>query len=82
MELQANYFKYQGQSQYFTRVTGERRGGLEGETSSSHPSVVLSFIHRYNIPIALWILEQYPQFGPIVYVTPTADMMVLLMQHS
>uniref|UniRef100_A0A672FYF4 Zgc:123278 n=1 Tax=Salarias fasciatus TaxID=181472 RepID=A0A672FYF4_SALFA len=31
----------------------------------------------YNIPISLWIEDNYPQTAPICYVRPTREMMVL-----
>jgi ESCRT-I complex subunit TSG101 len=32
--------------------------------------------NQYNIPIALWITENYPLQPPIVYVTPTPQMII------
>eukprot|EP00884_Botryococcus_braunii_P007647 jgi/Botrbrau1/16884/Bobra.150_2s0100.2 len=31
---------------------------------------------KYNLPIALWLPEKYPQMAPILYVVPTPDMIV------
>ncbi|BBN20228.1 ESCRT-I complex subunit TSG101 [Marchantia polymorpha subsp. ruderalis] len=31
---------------------------------------------KYNIPIVLWLLEAYPRNCPLVYVTPTRDMII------
>ncbi|XP_044213081.1 tumor susceptibility gene 101 protein [Thunnus albacares] len=31
----------------------------------------------YNIPICLWVEDNYPQTAPICYVKPTRDMMIL-----
>lgn len=31
----------------------------------------------YNIPVSLWLEENYPQSAPICYVTPRRDMMLL-----
>lgn len=32
--------------------------------------------NQYNIPINVWITEQYPRSGPLVYVTPTPEMII------
>ncbi|CAM6091122.1 unnamed protein product [Calypogeia fissa] len=31
---------------------------------------------KYNIPITMWLLEAYPRICPLVYVTPTRDMII------
>lgn len=31
---------------------------------------------KYNIPITMWLLEAYPRNCPLVYVTPTRDMII------
>ncbi|KAL3690517.1 hypothetical protein R1sor_016826 [Riccia sorocarpa] len=31
---------------------------------------------KYNIPIVVWLLESYPRTCPLVYVTPTRDMII------
>lgn len=31
---------------------------------------------KYNIPVAVWLPEQFPLAPPIVYVVPTPDMMI------
>jgi hypothetical protein len=31
---------------------------------------------KYNIPITIWLLESYPRNAPLVYVTPTRDMII------
>lgn len=31
----------------------------------------------YNIPICLWLEENYPQSAPICYVRPTREMVIL-----
>lgn len=31
----------------------------------------------YNIPVSVWLEENYPQSAPICYVTPSRDMMLL-----
>ena len=31
---------------------------------------------KYNIPVALWLPERYPDTGPILYVVPTPDMVI------
>ncbi|CAI9096824.1 OLC1v1033048C1 [Oldenlandia corymbosa var. corymbosa] len=30
----------------------------------------------YNIPIQIWLMESYPRHAPLVYVTPTPDMII------
>lgn len=30
----------------------------------------------YNIPITIWLMESYPRQPPVVYVTPTRDMII------
>ena len=35
----------------------------------------------YNIPIALWIIRDYPRQPPIAYVVPTSDMLVRPSKH-
>lgn len=35
----------------------------------------------YQFPISLWIPQAYPHEGPIIYVTPTEDMVVRPGQH-
>ena len=35
----------------------------------------------YNIPIAIWITREHPRQPPIVYVVPTADMLVRPGRH-
>ena len=30
----------------------------------------------YNIPVAIWLVQQYPERPPICYVTPTKDMRI------
>ncbi|KAJ7528987.1 hypothetical protein O6H91_15G028500 [Diphasiastrum complanatum] len=30
----------------------------------------------YNIPVTLWLLESYPRNPPLIYVTPTRDMII------
>ncbi|KAI9734569.1 MAG: hypothetical protein M1834_002170 [Cirrosporium novae-zelandiae] len=35
----------------------------------------------YRFPISIWIPQSYPQEGPMVYVTPTPDMMIRPGQH-
>ncbi len=36
---------------------------------------------KYNIPVAIWLPEQYPLAAPLVYVVPTPDM-VIKPRHS
>jgi ubiquitin-protein ligase len=31
---------------------------------------------KYNIPVAVWLGEEYPRMPPIVYVEPTPDMII------
>lgn len=31
---------------------------------------------KYNIPVALWLPERYPEEAPILYVVPTPDMII------
>lgn len=31
---------------------------------------------KYNIPITMWLLETYPRQPPLVFVTPTRDMII------
>ena len=31
---------------------------------------------KYNIPVAIWLTEQYPQQAPLAYVVPTPDMII------
>ncbi|KAJ7568205.1 hypothetical protein O6H91_01G023200 [Diphasiastrum complanatum] len=31
---------------------------------------------KYNIPVTIWLLESYPRSAPLVYVTPTRDMII------
>eukprot|EP00246_Nothoceros_aenigmaticus_P011707 TRINITY_DN3306_c0_g1_i2.p1 TRINITY_DN3306_c0_g1~~TRINITY_DN3306_c0_g1_i2.p1 ORF type:complete len:423 (-),score=53.91 TRINITY_DN3306_c0_g1_i2:183-1451(-) len=31
---------------------------------------------KYNIPVTMWLLEAYPRNPPLVYVTPTRDMII------
>lgn len=31
---------------------------------------------KYNIPITMWLLEQYPKQPPLVFVTPTREMII------
>lgn len=31
---------------------------------------------KYNIPILIWLPERYPTQAPLVYVTPTSNMIV------
>lgn len=31
---------------------------------------------KYNIPVAIWLTEQYPQQAPLTYVVPTPDMII------
>lgn len=31
---------------------------------------------KYNIPITMWLLELFPRVPPLVYVTPTRDMII------
>ena len=31
---------------------------------------------NYNIPVAIWLTEQYPQQAPLTYVVPTPDMII------
>jgi ESCRT-I complex subunit TSG101 len=35
----------------------------------------------YNIPVAVWITPSYPKHPPIVYVTPTPNMLVKMGKH-
>ena len=35
----------------------------------------------YKFPISLWVPSSYPHEPPIVYVTPTQDMVVRVGQH-
>jgi ESCRT-I complex subunit TSG101 len=35
----------------------------------------------FKFPIALWLPQSYPREGPIVYVTPSQDMMIRPGQH-
>jgi len=35
----------------------------------------------YNIPVSIWIQRAYPREPPIVYVTPTNDMLVRKGKH-
>lgn len=37
--------------------------------------------NTYNIPIEIWIQRAYPREPPIVYVTPTSDMLVRKGKH-
>lgn len=37
--------------------------------------------HKYNIPVAIWLPEQYPLAAPMAYVVPTPDM-VIKPRHS
>jgi ESCRT-I complex subunit TSG101 len=30
----------------------------------------------YNIPLAVWVVREYPRQPPVVYVVPTSDMLV------
>jgi ESCRT-I complex subunit TSG101 len=32
--------------------------------------------NRYNIPIQLWLHEDYPMVAPLAYVKPTSDMFI------
>ena len=31
---------------------------------------------KYNIPVALWLPERYPEEAPMLYVVPTPDMII------
>ena len=31
---------------------------------------------KYNIPVAIWLPERYPYEGPLLYVVPTANMVI------
>lgn len=31
---------------------------------------------RYNIPVIIWLPERYPMHAPLVYVTPTPNMVI------
>ncbi|KAG6548231.1 hypothetical protein Mapa_010282 [Marchantia paleacea] len=31
---------------------------------------------KYNIPVTMWLLEAFPRVGPMVFVTPTQDMVI------
>ncbi|CAM6118759.1 unnamed protein product [Calypogeia fissa] len=31
---------------------------------------------KYNIPITMWLVEAYPRVAPLVFVTPTRDMII------
>ena len=31
---------------------------------------------KYNIPVAIWLSEQYPLAAPLAYVVPTPDMII------
>lgn len=33
--------------------------------------------NTYNIPVSVWLEENYPQSAPICYVTPRREMMLL-----
>lgn len=33
--------------------------------------------NTYNIPVSLWLEEDYPKSAPICYVTPRREMMLL-----
>ncbi|KIJ44120.1 hypothetical protein M422DRAFT_67735 [Sphaerobolus stellatus SS14] len=35
----------------------------------------------YNIPVAVWLTHGYPRETPLVYVTPTSDMLVKASKH-
>lgn len=35
----------------------------------------------YNIPVCVWIEESYPQTGPLCYVKPTREMMIVKSQY-
>lgn len=35
----------------------------------------------YNIPVCVWLEERYPQTGPLCYVKPTREMMIVQSQH-
>eukprot|EP00735_Rhodelphis_limneticus_P001065 TRINITY_DN11615_c0_g1::TRINITY_DN11615_c0_g1_i1::g.22077::m.22077 TRINITY_DN11615_c0_g1::TRINITY_DN11615_c0_g1_i1::g.22077 ORF type:complete len:425 (+),score=19.30,sp/Q99816/TS101_HUMAN/31.34/2e-52,UEV/PF05743.8/5.7e-35,Vps23_core/PF09454.5/4e-21,UQ_con/PF00179.21/0.0008,UQ_con/PF00179.21/1.5e+04,HrpB7/PF09486.5/0.072,GCN5L1/PF06320.8/1.4 TRINITY_DN11615_c0_g1_i1:67-1341(+) len=37
---------------------------------------ILHAAHQYNIPLVIWIHQNYPHSPPMVYVTPTANMMI------
>jgi hypothetical protein len=36
---------------------------------------------KYNIPVIIWLPERYPMHAPLVYVTPTPNM-VIKQNHS
>lgn len=36
---------------------------------------------RYNIPITIWLLEAFPRVAPLVYVTPTKEMVIQVTSH-
>lgn len=48
---------------------------LAAQLSCFITSVVLQG-HKYNIPVAVWLPEQYPTQPPQLFVEPTADMMI------
>jgi hypothetical protein len=35
----------------------------------------------YNIPVAIWLIKEYPQHPPIAYVVPTNDMLIKASKH-
>jgi hypothetical protein len=36
---------------------------------------------KYNIPVVIWLTDKYPQSAPLIYVTPTPNM-VIKQNHS
>ncbi|KNC87378.1 hypothetical protein SARC_00519 [Sphaeroforma arctica JP610] len=36
---------------------------------------------RYNIPVVVWLLDVHPEIPPVVFVVPTANMLVKAGQH-
>lgn len=42
---------------------------------------MLPSARTYNIPVCVWLEESYPQTGPLCYVKPTSEMVIMRSQY-